>query len=408
MYTIVDSVSSDDDEIILVLGALAKNNNFTIQKVIVNELLQRLNAILSYGNIKAVTTIMYGLGNSGSKLAISPLLAILKHNDIDIQISAIRSLASHLDQPDVQEAVINLLSTDEDKILEEILKALIEAFENKVLVSPSKELLVAITNSAINLQNPNLYELFIKYLQQLKTNGIDVYLVLLKQQHNYGDLQNDQISDMNGNNSRVKRGSDWDQSHSDYDVVASYAQRRKDVVDYPDHRAYIWGKTFGVSKLNLKVGAGAFAGLHVTSTTIRSKFFAKLAAKVYVFGKTINVGEIESSHTTSGKIQSYKIYVKQGYHVDKSDIKQAEFGLNFKTTLSYSRRIFNERWPIFVYVGTVNVYIQGSLSSGVSIGLSASAKLLPPIAKASIDTKLSFGLRVSGGAYASLLVSYNT
>ena len=230
---------------------------------------------------------------------------------------------------------------------------------------------------------------------------------MLKQQHNYGDLQRDQVSDTNGNDTRIKRGSDWDQSYSDYDVVASYAQRKKDVVDYPDHKAYIWAKTFGVSKLSLKVGAGAFAGLHVTSTTIRSKFFAKLAAKVYVFGKTINVGEMESSHTTSGKIQNYKIYIKQGYHVDKNDFKQAEFGLNFKTTYSYSRRIFYQKWPIFVYVGTVNVYIEGSLSSGVSISLGASASLTPPTAKASIDTKLSFGLRVGGGAYASLLVSYS-
>ena len=82
-----------------------------------------------------MTTLIYALGNSGSKLAVLPILSTLQYDNIDIQISAIRSLASHLDQPVVQQAIITLLPlTDEDKILEEILKILIDSFESKILI----------------------------------------------------------------------------------------------------------------------------------------------------------------------------------------------------------------------------------------------------------------------------------
>ena len=246
--------------------------------------------VLPSGNIGAVTTLIYALGNSGSQLAISPLLSTLQFDDIDIQISAIRSLAFHLDQPAVQEAIINVLSlTDEDKILEEILKTLIDAFENMILTNPSKELVDATVNSAIQLENPNLYELLVRYLEQLKLDKADIYLDLLNQQHNYGDLQRDHVSDLHKNDSRVKRGSDWDQYNPNYDIVASYSQRRSDVTEYPYHVAYILGKKFGVDHLNLKIGAGAFAGFYVSCSTARYKFFAKAAAKVNVFGLTINV-----------------------------------------------------------------------------------------------------------------------
>ena len=129
---VINCIHGNDDGAILVLGALARNSNFTIEKAVVNELLKRLKVIMPKDSM---TTLIYALGNSRSKLAVLPILSTLQYNDIDIQISAIRSLESHLDQQDVQRAIITLLPlTDEDKILEEILKILIDAFESKILV----------------------------------------------------------------------------------------------------------------------------------------------------------------------------------------------------------------------------------------------------------------------------------
>ena len=59
---------------------------------------------------------------------------------------------------------------------------------------------------------------------------------------------------------RHRRGSDWDQYNPDYDIVASYNSRKNDVQTYPKHKAYIWGKRFGVSKVYAHFGAGGFIG----------------------------------------------------------------------------------------------------------------------------------------------------
>ena len=95
-----------------------------------------------------------------------------------------------------------------------------------------------------------MYELFEKYLQKINSNVVD-YLNLLKQQHNYGEVTCDLINDTNGIDFRVKRGSDWDESNPNYNMVASYSQHRNDVNTYPNHKAYIWGNTFGINILNL-------------------------------------------------------------------------------------------------------------------------------------------------------------
>ena len=195
-----------------------------------------------------------------------------------------------------------LPKTDADKILEEILKILIDAYENKILANPSEELINTTTNSAIQLKNPNLYELAAKYLHQLKLDGIniDIYTDILKQQHNYRDLQYDHLSDMDKNYSIVKRGSDWDENNPDYNMVASYYHRRSDVIKFPKHKAYIWGKTFGVINLKMKVGVGGFAGIDIKSSNVNYKLYARAAANINVFVKNYKIVDFEISRYTSG------------------------------------------------------------------------------------------------------------
>ena len=77
-------------------------------------------ATTSKNNTETLITLIYAVGNSGSKLAIHALLSSLQQDDIDVQISAIRSVGYYLDQQVVQEAfMISLALTDEDKLLEE-------------------------------------------------------------------------------------------------------------------------------------------------------------------------------------------------------------------------------------------------------------------------------------------------
>ena len=405
--TIISTNPSNDDSIIMVLGALGRNSNTTVQKFIVDELLKRLSeAIITTNNTDTLSTLTYALGNSGSKLAIDALLSSLQHDDIDVQISAIRSLGYHLDQPIVQDAfIVSLTLTDEDKVLEEILMILLDAFDSMILTNPSEELLNATVNCTIKLKNPNLYELLIKYLQKIDV-GVKAYINLLKQQDNYGEVDRDRISEANGVDSRVKRGSDWDEYNSDYDVVASYSQRRYDVTTYPYHKAYIWGRTYGVDKLNLKVGAGAFIGAYCQlNGDKRFKAFAKAAAKVEVFGKNLNLAHLEYSDYTSNNYLYHKVYVKFGWNVAKSVFTSYYIGSchNYQNNLwsTGEYKLFDLRFNIFVFVGSVGVYIRGYVSSRGDLNLCA----CPSKVSACGNVEPSLSLRVSGGAQASLLVS---
>ena len=402
--TVISSITSNDDDLILVLGALARNSNFTIQKLVVDEILARLNVASSSSNNEEMITLIYALGNSGSKLAISPLLSILQYDDIDIQISAIRNLVSHLDQPAVQQAIItSLLLTDEDIIFEEILNILINAFENKILMSPSEKLINAIINGAIQLDNPNMYELVAIYLYQLKTEGIDIYLDLLKRQHNYGDLQNNH---MNKNNSKVKRGTDWDEYDSDYNLISSYSSRRSDVSNYPNHKAYIWAHTTGVSELSMRIGAGVFCGMAVSSASAGLKLYSKAAATAYVFGRTYDVADLSTSTYTSGTNLYHSFYVNRGGYTYRSSSKKTNpDGKRQTNYYSGSGRISSPTIRIYVYVGYMSVNFRVSASTEVSAGTRACSSYPPPTAKASIDATLSSTLSVSADASTTLLVS---
>ena len=404
--TIISTNSSNDDSIILVLGALGRNSNVNVQKIIVDELLKRLNiATTSTNSTEVLSTLNYALGNSGSKLAIDALLSSIEHDDIDVQLSAIRSLGYHLDQPIVQDAfIVSLTITDEDKVLEEILMILLDAFDSMILIAPSKELLNAIVSCAIKLENPNLYELLTKYLQKIDVD-VEVYLNLLKQQDNYGEVDREHISDANGIDSRIKRGTDWDEDNSDYDVVANYSQRRSDVTTYPYHKAYIWGKTYGVDKLNLKVGAGAFIG---ASCDKRFKAFAKSVAKAEVFGRTFNLAHLEYSDYTSNDHLYHRVYVKLGSHVEKNVFTPYQiaschkYQKNLWSTGEY--KVFDLKFNIWVYVGTVHIDIRGYVSSRGDLNLCA----CPSQVSACGNVEPSLSLRVSGEASASLLVSHKS
>ena len=408
--TIISLNPSNDDNMILVLGALARNNDVAIESIVVNELLQRLN---SSTDTDVVTALTYALGNTGSKLAISSLLSSLEYDSIDIQVSTIRSLSVHLDQPPVQQGIITLLaSTEEDKILEEVLMALVNAFDRKVLTNPNEEMINATINSAIKLENPNLYELLIIYLQKSGIRSVDTYMALLKQQHNYGNVQHEAVSSLfsSERDSRIKRGSDWDEMNSHYDMVASYSHRRNDVYRYPYHKAYIWWDSFGVSKLRLKVGAGAFGGAYYSSNTRkRSKIFAKYTTSVEVFGRTFNVAGLEYGDITTGSSLTRYKYASYGLYVYTFNEYHYTLGSTCRkdsTTLwdASNKQIFHVEFPIFVYVGTVGVYITGYVGSRGD--LSAKVCACSKVVHSDGNIKLSASLTVGGGASASLLVCH--
>ena len=406
--TVIGIISNNNDnDLILVSGALAGNSDFLVQKVIVKELIERLNLMLSSSDVGAVTTLIYALGNSRSKLIVNPLLPTLEHNDIDIQISAIRSLKFHLDQPDVEQAIIALLHLSrEDIILEEVLNALLYTCQNKILTSPSKGLIIAIMNRAVQLKNPHLYELVAKYLHELKIDDIDIYMGILKHHDNYGDLQYDYVSGADGNYSKIKRGTDWDSSYSSYNSVSSYSTRRSDVTNYPNHRAYIYGQSFDISSLGMTVGIGAFSGMAIGSRSVSYKQFAKATADVNLFGFSYSVASLEISTYTYGDHSYQKIFLKRGSSTRKNEDSKVSPQCKRKTTNidGYSAQIFKREISFYVYITSIDFDISGTASFDVSTGGCTCLTNSPPTAKVNSDLGLSFSLSVSGSTSVSLTV----
>ena len=402
MDTVISANPSNDDNLLLVLGALARNNDAAIQSKVVKELLRRLNVDKSTDN-SSIVSINYALSNTGSRLSIDALLSSLSHDDFDTQISAIRGLDVHTDQPAVQQALITLLKTStEDAVLEEIMTILNAALNNKVLQNPNKELLNAIVDMTIKLENANLYELVIQYLKLVGTNETQEMISIITQQHNYGQVTNERANDVTGI-SRIKRGSDWDASNSHYDIVASYSQRRSDVVTYPTHKAYIWGDKYGVSKLNCQVGVGAFVGAYCGGTTNRFKIFGKAVTKVHVFGKNYPIGHLEYADYTSGSYLYHKVYLKLGSSVLVNINNRYDLSCRSsqRTLWDRSRTIFDFRYPYFIVVATLTFTVRGAVNTRSTAGVC----MCPLHLTACANLRPSISLRVTGGAEARLLVS---
>ena len=396
---------SNDDNLVLVLGALARNNDDAIQSKVVKELLKRLSMAKSSGNSsEAVVFINYALGNTGSRLAIDALLPSLSHEDVDTQISAIRGLDIHVDQSSVQQALIILLNTSkEDTVLEEVLTILIDAFNNKVLRNPHKELLNAIVDMTSEVENANLYELLIQYLRLVGTNEAQEMINIIMQQHNYGQVTNDHVSDM-ADGSRIKRGSDWGQSRSDYNMLVSLTQRRNDVQAYPTHKAYIWSDTHGISRLNLKAGVGAFVGAYCRGTTNQLKVFGKAVAKVHVLGEDYNVAHLEYSDGTSGDSLYHRVYVTLGNSVIRNIYTRYTVCRSSQATLwDRTKTVFDRSFSYFVYVATISFTIRARASTTGTAGVC----MCPLTLRACVNLRLSVNLRITGGGQVNFAVSYS-
>ena len=404
--TVISVNPSNDDNLLLILGALARNNDAAIQSKIVKELLGRLAVAKSTGNSsEAIAFINYALGNTGSRLAIDALLSSLSHDDVDTQISVIRGLDVHLDQSAVQQALTTLMKTSaEDGVLEEVLAILNDAFNNKVLQSPSKELLNAIVDMAIKLENANLYELLIQYLKLVGTSDAQEMINIIMQQHNYGEVINERVSNVAGD-SRIKRGTDWDSTSSSYyNLVASYSQRRSDVLTYPTHKAYIWGDKHGISKLNLKLGVGTFVGAYCGGTTNRLKVFGKAATKVHVLGTDYTIAHLEYSDHTDATTLYHKVYVKMGSTVLKNINYRYDLSCRSsqQTLWDTSRTVFDRSFSYFIYVGTLTFSIRATASTTGTAGVC----MCPTTLTTCVNLRPSVTLRITGTGQVEFLVSH--
>ena len=415
----VDIVSSDP--LLLAYGSLASSvtghrGSTGTEQHIVRFLLHRLNELekLHIENISwPLIHLIHSLGNTESNLTIDPLLRYLNHDDLDVQLAAIGALRVHTAEPTVQEAFSSVLqSATVEEQVEQITQTLIEGLEHTKLNHKQGEVnedfLILLVSAAMHSNNSKLHDLVLHYLQQLDSKIarylIDVLKDFMAKNPGFEEYYVNDDRENGTAKARHRRGSDWDAVNSIYNLVASYAQRRSDVKNYKKHKAYIWGKKFGLSKVYAQIAAGGFAGLKLDGSGY--KLFAKAIAQGYAFGKKATALHAEFLRRRSGSSIYQKIYAKV---VGKTLINQAgsiSSGCSKLTKNLYRAniKIFRFKYSVFIYVGTLDFYI------GMYAKLSLKLTLLYCETTVKVCATLipAATLRAEGGASATILVSCST
>jgi len=85
----------------------------------------------------------------------------------------------------------------------------------------------------------------------------------------------------------------------------------------------------------------------------------------YIFGRSFSIAKVEYSDHTSGDTFYHRVYVKLGSHTFTNIDRRYDVPCKILSNTLWSTgefTVFNLKFNIFVSVGTIDVYIQGSVS----------------------------------------------
>ena len=253
----------------------------------------------------------------------------------------------------------------------------------------NNELLKSLVASSMRFKNnTDLHLLIQQYLKMVDTAESHRLVEFLEQQTG---------------SKRVRRlsTSDWDASNLLYDNIASRSARRNDVSTYPAHKAYIWGKKLGHSKVNVQLAAGVFAG----GSSTGAKLFGKTIAKGYLFGRSKTVAEAIAEARSDGNRVHLKLYAKIGSNILVDHSQTRSLCLTKRRKLLSTRfKVMRVRLSVRVYVTTITFYAE--LNAYLDVNLYGKLCLNLPRAHASATISLTPTVRISpeGGVSASAVV----
>ena len=307
-------ISTDNhlDPLLLAYGALASETTEESEQRIVTFLLNRMEDAPR----SAMTTIHYihALGNTGSLFALDTIISFHNHSDLEVQLASISAMRKLINDPLVEETLNSILQpmpTSYEHVVA-IAETLSEGAkyleERDIDYTPSLELQTALVASAVQLGDVELVKLVLSFVETFETPESEGLVEALDNFLSDALVDTIVTDEDELSQSRERRGTDWDASNSDYNVVASQASRAADVRNYPNHRAYIWGKTLGISQANLKVGAGLFMGHHSTRPNL--KVFGKAIAQAKILCGSWTILHAEALlEKTNSRVRA-KVYFK--------------------------------------------------------------------------------------------------
>ena len=355
-------ISTDNhlDPLLLAYGALASATTEESEERIVTFLLNRLEDAPR----SVMTTIHYihALGNTGSPFALDTIISFHNHSDLEVQLVSISAMRKLVHSPLVEET------------LHSILKTTPEHHEHVVAIAET------LSEGAKYLEERNVDYVPLMELQAALVEALEVIK----------------------NSSRERRGTDWDESNPDYDIVASQASRAADVQNFPKHRAYIWGKTLGNDEANVEIGAGIFAGYHPTCPNLKA--FGKAIAQANLLNKlSWNILHAEALLEKTDSQLSIKMYFKRLDNV----LADWSSTINCATppmTVYSSPRISLPRlsYSVFIYVGTLTLYLQPHVQADVDFQANICDDSTILRARAGVEPRFTF--TIEGGVQGDITV----
>ena len=241
-----------------------------------------------------VIHIIQWLGNTGSKKVIPLLLPLLHSNQSNLLVPTIDALRTVSHDEKVQNTFTSLVknSTIAETVIE-VVESLIFAFKQSIYFSDhpdnagesltEKELMNVLVESVIKFDSVDLNKLMTIYLDFIETQ----YPKELLNKLQASIRRSKSVSTTN-----------WNDSYSKYNLIASHLSRTLDEENHPYHRAYIWADELGVSKLHAKVAAGGFGGLGSSGY----KVFGRAVVQIYAWGynyTTVDVKYLSRQNTSS-------------------------------------------------------------------------------------------------------------
>ena len=380
---------------LLAYGALASHTTEESEKRIVTFLLNRLEEAPR----SALTIIHYihALGNTGSLFALDTIVTFHNHSAIEVQLASISAMRKLINNPHVEETLNSILHTTPASyehvvaIAETLSEGVKYLEERDIVYTPSLELQTALVASAVQLGDVELAELVLSFVETFESPDSEGLVDALE------DIQS---------SSRRRRGSDWDESNSDYNIVASQGSRAADVRNYPNHRAYIWGKTLGISQANIKLGAGYFLGHHPTCPNVKA--FAKAIAQANLLRWSWTILHAEALLEKTDSELRAKLYFKVNRNVFVDWSPTINYTTTFCTT--FSRTVPSPRYnlpgvsySIFVYVGTLTLYLQPYVQGHMDFRAELCGNSTSLRALEEVGPRVSY--TVEGGVTGNLLVS---
>ena len=355
-------VSTDNhlDPLLLAYGALASETTVESEQRIVTFLLNRIEEALNSTAI--LTYYIHALGNTGSPFALDTIISFHNHSDLEVQLASISAMRKLVHSPLVEETLHSILQT-----------------------TPAHHEHVVAIAETLSEGYKYLQDKDVDYVPSLELQAALVEaLELIK------------------NSSRERRGTDWDESNSDYDIVASQASRAADVQNYPKHKAYIWGKTLGNDDANVQIGAGIFAGYHPTCPNLKA--FGKAIAQANLLNKwSWNILHVEALLEKTDSQLRMKMYFKRLDNV----LTDWSSKINCATppmTIYSSPRISLPRlsYIVVIYVGTLTLYLQPHVQADVDFQANICDDSTILRARAGVEPRFTF--TIEGGIQGDIAV----